>query len=95
MSSPYSQSLVGQLDVSWWGQIVDAEDASGTLYGWEDWQCGINGVHTAALLSIDTVPAFGNMDKDEAFEGNDIEDWTLYVIRLDDLGNPDVFLTRT
>ncbi|CAB1101988.1 unnamed protein product [Ectocarpus sp. CCAP 1310/34] len=45
------------------GPIVGAEQASGTSYGPEDWQCDINGAHTAALLSMHTVSVFAHMDE--------------------------------
>ncbi|CAN0599788.1 unnamed protein product, partial [Laminaria digitata] len=81
VSSQYSQSLLALLEVCWRGPIVGAEYASGTSYGREDWQCDINGAHTAALMNMDTVPAFGHMDEVEEFDGHEIEDWTLYIIR--------------
>ncbi|CAB1113402.1 unnamed protein product [Ectocarpus sp. CCAP 1310/34] len=92
VSSQYSQSLLALLEVCWRGPIVGAEDASGSSYGREDWQCDINGAHTAALMNMETVPVFGHMDEVEEFDGHNIEDWTLYTIKLDALGEPDVFL---
>eukprot|EP00903_Cladosiphon_okamuranus_P014899 g13796.t1 len=92
VSSQYSQSLLALLEVCWRGPIVGAEDASGSCYGREDWQCDINGAHTAALMNMETVPVFGHMDEVEEFDGHNIEDWTLYIIKLDALGEPDVFL---
>ncbi|CAN0321470.1 unnamed protein product, partial [Ectocarpus fasciculatus] len=92
VSSQYSQSLLALLEVCWRGPIVGAEDASGSSYGREDWQCDINGAHTAALMNMETVPVFGHMDEVEEFDGHNIEDWTLYIIKLDALGEPDVFL---
>ncbi|CBJ27580.1 hypothetical protein Esi_0075_0065 [Ectocarpus siliculosus] len=92
VSSQYSQSLLALLEVCWRGPIVGAEDVSGSSYGREDWQCDINGAHTAALMNMETVPVFGHMDEVEEFDGHDIEDWTLYIINLDALDEPDVFL---
>ncbi|CAB1105891.1 unnamed protein product [Ectocarpus sp. CCAP 1310/34] len=92
VSSQYSKSLLALLEVCWRGPIVGAEDASGSSYGREDWQCDINGAHTAALMNMETVPVFGHMDEVEEFDGHNIEDWTLYIIKLDALGEPDVFL---
>ncbi|CBJ32194.1 conserved unknown protein [Ectocarpus siliculosus] len=92
VSSQYSQSLLALLEVCWRGPIVGAEDVSGSSYGREDWQCDINGAHTAALMNMETVPVFGHMDEVEEFDGHDIEDWTLYIIELDALDEPDVFL---
>ncbi|CAM9189604.1 unnamed protein product [Pylaiella littoralis] len=85
VSSQYSQSLLALLEVCWRGPIVGAEDASGSSYGREDWQCDINGAHTAALMNMETVPVFGHMDEVEEFDGHNIEDWTLYIIKLDAL----------
>ncbi|CAN0341091.1 unnamed protein product [Ectocarpus sp. 6 AP-2014] len=92
VSSQYSQSLLALLEVCWRGPIVGAEDVSGSSYGREDWQGDINGAHTAALMNMETVPVFGHMDEVEEFDGHDIEDWTLYIINLDALDEPDVFL---
>eukprot|EP00903_Cladosiphon_okamuranus_P017738 g16330.t1 len=92
VSSQYSQSLLALLEVCWRGPIVGAEDASGSSYGREDWQCDINGAHTAALMKMETVPVFGHMDEVEEFDGHNIEDWTLHILKLDALGEPDVFL---
>ncbi|CAM9948387.1 unnamed protein product [Ectocarpus sp. 6 AP-2014] len=85
VSSQYSQSLLALLEVCWRGPIVGAEDKSGSSYGREDWQCDINGAHTAALMNMETVPVFGHMDEVEEFDGHNIEDWTLYIIKLDAL----------
>ncbi|CAN0441608.1 unnamed protein product, partial [Pylaiella littoralis] len=74
------------------GPIVGAEDASGTSYGREDWRCDINGAHTAALMNMETVPVFGHMDEVEEFDHHKIENWTIYIIQLDALEEPDVFL---
>lgn len=52
------------------------------------------GAHTAAMLSMDTVPACGHTDEVEEFDGHEVEDWTLYVVRLDAGGAPDVFSQR-
>lgn len=41
---------------------------------------------------MDTVPAFGYADEVEEVDVHEIEDWTLYVFRLDDPGNSDVVL---
>ncbi|CAM9171447.1 unnamed protein product [Sphacelaria rigidula] len=60
--------------------------------GREDWQCDINGAHTAALMCMDTVPVFAHMDEVQEYDDHDIEDWTLYIVRLDDIGDLDVFL---
>ncbi|CAM9528427.1 unnamed protein product, partial [Laminaria digitata] len=81
VSSQYSQSLLALLEVCWRGPIVGAEYASGTSYGREYWQCDVNGAHTAALMNMDTVPAFGHVDEVEEFDGHEIEDWTLYITR--------------
>ena len=40
---------------------------------------------------MDTVPAFGHMDEVENGCSHEIEDWTLYFIRRDAFGEPDVF----
>eukprot|EP00903_Cladosiphon_okamuranus_P018790 g17286.t1 len=69
-----------------------AEQASGTSYGPEDWQCDINGAHTAALLSMDTVSVFAHMDGVQEYDDHEIEDSTLYVVLLDDTGDSDVYL---
>lgn len=37
------------------------------------------------------VPALGHMDEVEEFGGHEIDNWTLYIIRLEALGEPDVF----
>eukprot|EP00903_Cladosiphon_okamuranus_P008434 g8107.t1 len=92
VSTEYSPSLLALLEVCWRGPIVGAEDALGTTYGQGDWQCDINGAHTAAMLDIESLPAFTHVDEVQAFDGHDIEDWTLYVVRLDEGGHPDVFL---
>lgn len=92
VSSQYSQSLLALLEICWRGPIVGAEQASGTSYGPEDWQCDINGAHTAALLSMDTVSVFAHMDEVQEYDDHEIEDSTLYVVRLDDTGDPDVYL---
>lgn len=42
VSSQYSQSLLALLEICWRGPIVGAEQACGTSYGPEDWQCDIN-----------------------------------------------------
>eukprot|EP00903_Cladosiphon_okamuranus_P015607 g14411.t1 len=68
------------------------EDALGTTYGQGDWQCDINGAHTAAMLGMENLQAFTHVDEMQAFDGHDIEDWTLFVVRLDEGGDPDVFL---
>ncbi|CAM9623129.1 unnamed protein product, partial [Hapterophycus canaliculatus] len=91
VSSQYSQSLLALLEICWRGPIVGAEQASGTSYGPEDWQCDINGAHTAALLSMDTVSVFAHMDEVQEYDDHEIEDLTLYVVRLDDT-DPDVYL---
>ncbi|CAB1108999.1 unnamed protein product [Ectocarpus sp. CCAP 1310/34] len=57
------QSLLALLEVCWRGPIVGAEDARGTSYGREDWQCDINGAHTTALMNMETVPVSGHMDE--------------------------------
>ena len=41
-------------------------------------------------MNMDTVPAFGHMDEVEEFDAHEIEDWTLYIIRLDAFGETDV-----
>ncbi|CAB1099457.1 unnamed protein product [Ectocarpus sp. CCAP 1310/34] len=92
VSSQYSQSLLALLEVCWRGPIVGAEDARGSSYRREDWRCDINGAHTAALMSMEMVPVFGHMDEVEEFDSHNIEDWTLFVIKLDKLDEPDVFL---
>ena len=92
VSSEYSPSLLALLEVCWRGPIVGAEDALGTTYGPGDWQCDINGAHTAAMLDMENLPAFTHVDEVQAFDGHDIEDWSLYVVRLDAGGDPDVFL---
>ncbi|CAB1116244.1 unnamed protein product [Ectocarpus sp. CCAP 1310/34] len=92
VSSQYSQSLLALLEVCWRGPIAGAEEVSGTFYGPEDWQCDINGAHTAVLMSMEVVPVFGHVDEVEEYDDHDIEDWTLYKIELDALGKPDVFL---
>ncbi|CAB1102471.1 unnamed protein product [Ectocarpus sp. CCAP 1310/34] len=92
VSSQYSQSLLALLKVCWRGPIVGAEEVSGTSYGPEDWQCDINGAHTAALMSMAVVPVFGHVDEVEEYHDHDIEDWTLYKIELDALGKPDELL---
>ncbi|CAB1116215.1 unnamed protein product [Ectocarpus sp. CCAP 1310/34] len=91
VSSQYSQSLLALLEVCWRGPIVGAEEVSGTSYGPEDWQCDINGAHTAALMSMEVVPVFGHVDEVEEYDDHGIEDWTLYIIELDAFGKPDVF----
>ncbi|CAB1121518.1 unnamed protein product [Ectocarpus sp. CCAP 1310/34] len=68
------------------------DDASGTTYGPGDWQCDINGAHTAAIRNMGNLPAFTHMDEVQAFDGRDMENWTLYVARLDAGGDPDVCL---
>ncbi|CAB1096640.1 unnamed protein product [Ectocarpus sp. CCAP 1310/34] len=95
VSSQYSKSLLALLEVCWRGPIVGAEDASGSSYGREDWQCDINGAHTAALMNMETVPVFGHMDEVEEFDGHNIEDWTLYIIKLDALVTHYVGPSRT
>ncbi|CAB1113970.1 unnamed protein product [Ectocarpus sp. CCAP 1310/34] len=91
VSSEYSPSLLALLEVCWRGPIAGAEDALGTTYGPGDWQCDINGAHTAAMPSMENLPAFTHMDDGQAFDGHDIEDWTLCVVRLEAGGDPDVF----
>ncbi|CAB1108591.1 unnamed protein product [Ectocarpus sp. CCAP 1310/34] len=61
LSSEYSPSLLALLEVCWRGPIVGAKDASGTAYGPGDCQCDINGEHTAAMLSMENLPAFTHM----------------------------------
>ena len=41
---------------------------------------------------MENLPAFTHVDEVQAFDGHDIEDWTLHVVRLDAGGDPDVFL---
>ena len=48
----------------------------------------------AALMSMETVPVFGHMDEVEEFDKHNVEDWTLYIIKLDALEEPDVFLNN-
>eukprot|EP00903_Cladosiphon_okamuranus_P012054 g11318.t1 len=91
-SSQYSESLLVLLEVCWRGPIVGVEDARGRFYGREDWQCNINGAHTAAQMNMETVPVFGHRDEVEEFDGHNIEDWTLYIIKLVALDEPDAFL---
>ncbi|CAN0273420.1 unnamed protein product [Pylaiella littoralis] len=92
VSSEYNASLLALLEVCWRGPIVGARDASGTTYGLGDWQCDINGAHTAAMLSMGNLPVFTHMDEVQALDGHDIEDWTWYVVRLEAGGDPDVFV---
>ncbi|CAB1110488.1 unnamed protein product [Ectocarpus sp. CCAP 1310/34] len=51
-----------------------------------------NGTHTVAMLSMDDLPAYTHTDEVQAFDGHDIEDRTLYVVRLEAGGDPDVIL---
>ncbi|CAB1096373.1 unnamed protein product [Ectocarpus sp. CCAP 1310/34] len=48
------------------------EGASESSYGREDWQCDINGAHTATLMSMETVPVFGHMDELDALDEPDV-----------------------
>lgn len=41
-----------------------------------------------------TVPAFGYTDDVEEFDDHEIEDWTLYVVHLDEGGTLNLFSTR-
>ena len=43
-------------------------------------------------MNMKTVPVFGHMDEVEKFDGHNVEDWALHIIKPDTLGEPDVFL---
>lgn len=92
VASECNPSLLALLEVCWRGPIVEAEDASGISHGPEDWQGDINGAHTAETMSMGTVLAFGHTGEVEEFDGDEIEDWTLYIVRLGAGGPPGVFL---